>query len=72
MTPDSEPLTSPQRVRRVLEGKLPDRVPVLLQNSQDTAFLAGIPLGEFRQSAEKMAEAQVAAWETFGYDVLDL
>jgi uroporphyrinogen decarboxylase len=59
-------------MRRVLSGELPDRVPVLLQNFQNTAYLAGMSLREFCTSAEKMAEAQLSAWERFRYDVLDL
>jgi uroporphyrinogen decarboxylase len=67
-----EPLTSRERVGRVLAGELPDRVPVLLQNFQNTAWLAGMTQREFSRSGARMAEAQLAAWERFGYDVLDL
>ncbi len=66
------PLTSHERVARVLAGKLPDRVPVLMQNFQNVAFLAGMSLAEFCRSGARMAEAQLAAWERFGYDVIDL
>jgi uroporphyrinogen decarboxylase len=66
------PLTAPERVYRVLAGQLPDRVPVLAQNFQNTAYLAGYALDEFCTSAARMAEAQLAAWERFRYDVLDL
>jgi uroporphyrinogen decarboxylase len=66
------PLTSRERVARVLAGELPDRVPVLMQNFQNTAYLAGMTLHEFCRSGERMAEAQLAAWERFGYDVIDL
>jgi uroporphyrinogen decarboxylase len=67
-----EALTSPQRVQRVLQGALPDRVPVLLQNFQNTAYLAGMTLRDFCLSGERMAQAQVAAWERFGYDFIDI
>lgn len=66
------PLASPERVARVLAGELPDRVPVLMQNFQNTAYLAGMTLREFGTSGARMAEAQLAAWERFGYDVIDL
>ena len=66
------PMTSRERVYRVLAGELPDRVPVLLQNFQNTAQLAGIPLNQFCQDSSLMAEAQIAAWERFRYDVLDI
>jgi len=65
-------MSSRERVGRVLAGELPDRVPVLLQNFQNTAWLAGMTQREFSRSGERMAEAQLAAWERFGYDVLDL
>lgn len=70
--PSTEVLSSPQRVQSVLRGELPDQVPVLMQNFQNTAFLAGIPLNEFCRSATLMAEAQLSAWERFRYDVIDL
>jgi uroporphyrinogen decarboxylase len=65
-------MTSRERVGRVLAGELPDRVPVLLQNFQNTAWLAGMTQREFSRSGARMAEAQIAAWERFGHDVVDL
>jgi uroporphyrinogen decarboxylase len=65
-------MTSPERVHRVLAGEMPDRVPVLLQNFQNTAWLAGMNMGEFCRSGELMAEAQLSAWERLGHDVIDL
>jgi uroporphyrinogen decarboxylase len=70
--PPHAPLTSRERVARVLAGELPDRVPVLMQNFQNTAYLAGMTLAEFCRSGARMAEAQLAAWERFGYDIIDL
>ena len=43
-----------------------------MQNFQNTAYLAGMTLREFCRSGARMAEAQLAAWERFGYDVIDL
>lgn len=67
-----ERMTSRERVYRVLAGQMPDRVPVLAQNFQNTAQLAGVPLDEFCRDADVMAEGQIAAWERFQYDVLDI
>jgi len=50
-------MTSSERVARVLAGDLPDRVPVLMQNFQNTAYLAGMTLAEFCRSGARMAEA---------------
>ncbi len=65
-------MSSLERIRCVLEGKLPDRVPVLLQNFLNTAYLAGMKIGDFCKSANLMADAQLAAWERFRYDFIDL
>jgi len=68
----TDTMTSPQRVRCVLAGELPDRVPVLLQNFQNTAWLAGMNMGAFCRSGAMMAEAQLSAWDRLGHDVIDL
>jgi uroporphyrinogen decarboxylase len=65
-------MTPRGRVGRVLAGHLPDRVPVLLQNFQNTAWLAGMTQREFSRSGARMADAQMAAWQRFGHDVIDL
>src|SRR5512139_4172555 len=65
-------MTSRERMSRVLAGELPDRVPVLLQNFQNTAWLSGMTQREFSRSGARMAEAQIAAWHRFGHDVIDL
>jgi uroporphyrinogen decarboxylase len=65
-------MSSRERAYRVLAGQLPDRVPVLAQNFQNTAQLVGVPLDEFCRNPQLMAEAQLAAWERFQYDVLDI
>jgi uroporphyrinogen decarboxylase len=67
-----EQMTSRERVYRVLAGQLPDRVPVLAQNFQNTANLVGAPLDEFCRNARLMADAQMAAWERFQYDIVDV
>jgi uroporphyrinogen decarboxylase len=64
--------SSTERVWNVLNGQIPDRVPVLMQNFQNVANLMGLPIGDFCRSAELMAEAHLAAWNRFQYDILDL
>ena len=70
------PHASPHLPRNASPASLPascrNRVPVLMQNFQNTAYLAGMTLHEFCRSGARMAEAQLAAWERFGYDVIDL
>ena len=67
-----EHMTSPERVWRVLAGELPDRVPVMAQNFQNTAYLAGFSLDEFCRNPRLMSDAQIAAWERFRYDIVDV
>ena len=56
----------------VLEGGIPDRVPVCLENFQHAAAVAGYTLREYCQDGQKMAAAHVAAWQKFGHDMIDL
>jgi uroporphyrinogen decarboxylase len=43
-----------------------------MQNFQFVAKMAGMTLRDFCRSGENMAQAQISAWERFGYDILDL
>lgn len=64
--------TSLQRVRTVLAGGIPDRVPVCLLSFQNAARLAGYNVGEYCQDGAKMAAAQLAYWEAFRHDIIDI
>ncbi|MBI3243163.1 MAG: uroporphyrinogen decarboxylase family protein [Chloroflexi bacterium] len=66
----NETTTSVERVRTVLSGGLPDRVPVDLHNFMMTAQASGMPFPEYFQNGEAMAEGQIKAWREFGHDVL--
>ncbi len=63
-------LTSIERVKTVLAGGVPDRVPVDLHNFMMTAQASGMAFPEFFQNGDAMAAGQVQAWRTFGHDVL--
>ncbi|GMQ93839.1 MAG: uroporphyrinogen decarboxylase family protein [Acidimicrobiia bacterium] len=63
-------MNSVERVRAVLGGGIPDRVPVNLHNFMMTAEASGLPFPEFFQDGEAMAEGQVQAWREYGHDVL--
>jgi uroporphyrinogen decarboxylase len=63
-------MNSVERTWTVLEGRIPDRVPVDLHNFLMTAEYLGLPFPEFLQDGEAMAEGQIAAWREFGHDVL--
>ena len=64
------PMNSLERVRTVLAGGIPDRVPVDLHNFMMVAEASGRPFPEFFQDGEAMAEGQILAWREFGHDVL--
>lgn len=63
-------MNSVERTRAVLQGKIPDRVPVDLHNFLMTARYVGLPFPEFLQNGEAMAEGQIAAWREFRHDAL--
>ena len=65
-------MTSLQRVKTVLAGGIPDRVPVCLLSFQNAAHLAGYTVGEYCRDGAKMAAAQLAYWDTFRHDIIDI
>lgn len=65
-------MTSLERVRAVLAGALPDRVPVCLLSFQNAAWLAGYSVGEYCQDGDKIAAAQLAYWDAFRHDIIDI
>ena len=56
----------------MLEGGIPDRVPVCLLNFMPAAAMAGMSMREYCTDGEAMAEAHIAAWERYGHDMIDL
>ncbi len=67
-----ETLNSLQRCRAVIEGRIPDRVPVCLLNFQNAAWLAGYSVGECILDSQKAARAQIAYWEEFRHDMIEI
>ena len=63
-------MDSVERTWTVLNGGIPDRVPVDLHNFMMTASASGMPFPAFFQDGEAMAQAQIGAWREFGHDVL--
>jgi len=63
-------MSSFERVLAVLEGKVPDRVPVGLHNYLMAARMHGLALDEMVRNGEALAEAQLAAWREFGHDLI--
>jgi len=65
-------MTSLQRVNTVLSGAIPDRVPVCLLSFQNAARLAGYGIDEYCLDGDKMAAAQLAYWDAFQHDIIDI
>jgi uroporphyrinogen decarboxylase len=65
-------MTSLERCMTLLQGGIPDRVPVCLENFQHAAAVSGYTMREYCLDGQKMAAAHILAWETFGHDMIDL
>jgi uroporphyrinogen decarboxylase len=57
-----------ERIRAALEGRRPDRVPVMLHNFLMAAREAGHSQRRFRESPAAVAGSFIQAVETYGYD----
>jgi len=63
---------SAERLQAVLEGRLPDRVPLMLVIREHAARLAGITPSAMARDASRMAEAQLLAFARYGHDFISL
>ena len=63
-------MTSLERTLAVLDHRIPDRVPVGLHNFLMGLRMIGADFSAGPRSAEILAEAQLAAWQEFGHDVI--
>ena len=63
-------MNSLERVKAVLAGHIPDKVPVCLHNFMLAAREAGIPMEEYRSDPQAIACAHLAALEKYGHDCI--
>lgn len=63
-------MTSKQRVETVLQGGIPDRVPVCLHNFLMASKEAGIPLESYLSDPVATARAHLHAWEKYRHDCI--
>jgi uroporphyrinogen decarboxylase len=61
-------MTGSERIRAALEGRPPDRVPIMLHNFLMAAREAGHSQRRFRESPAAVAGSFIQAVETYGYD----
>lgn len=57
-----------ERINAALNGRKPDKVPVMLHNFMMAAAEAGISMREFRQSPRNMAEVFIRSVEKYQFD----
>ena len=65
-------MTSLERVRKVLRGNIPDSVPICLLSFPSAARFAGFSVRDYCLSGDRMAKAQLAYWDEFGQDIIDI
>ncbi|MCZ7571377.1 MAG: uroporphyrinogen decarboxylase family protein [Ardenticatenaceae bacterium] len=65
-------MDSKERVETVLALGVPDRVPVFPQIGDHAGILAGLRYDAMYRNAEQAAEAHLAAWRRYGYDVVSI
>lgn len=65
-------MTPMERRRALAEGRRVDRVPAVPFMSEFKCSLSGISVREFWQDAQKMVQAELAAFERYGHDRLTL
>ncbi|MDL5053151.1 uroporphyrinogen decarboxylase family protein [Oscillatoria laete-virens NRMC-F 0139] len=61
-------MNSMERVRAVISGEIPDRIPVCLHNFLHACHEAGIPVDQYRLNPRLIAEAHLRALEKYQYD----
>ena len=63
-------MNSLERVKAVLAGQIPDRVPVCLHNFMLAAREAGIPMEKYRTDPAAIARAHLEAVDKYGHDCI--
>lgn len=63
-------MTPKERIAALRQGRPYDRLPCNPSLGAHAARVTGIKVSEYHLSAEKMAEAQIAAYRTYGHDAV--
>ena len=61
-------MTSLQRCIAVLNGEIPDMLPVIPQSFMFAVETAGMKIGDVNKNGKKMAQAHIISQEKYGYD----
>ncbi|BBB89704.1 MAG TPA: uroporphyrinogen decarboxylase family protein [Methylomusa anaerophila] len=68
----TEQMTPKERIKAFKEGKPYDRIPCSLNVGAHAARVIGIKVSEYHQSADRLVEAQVAAYKKYGTESVGL
>lgn len=63
-----ESMNSLQRCMAVLNGEIPDRLPIVPQSFMFAVETAGMKIGDVSKNGRKMAQAHIISQEKYGYD----
>lgn len=61
-------MTSLERCMAVLNGEIPDQLPVIPQSFMLAVETAGMKIGDVNKNGRKMAQAHIISQEKYGYD----
>lgn len=61
-------MTSLERCMAVLDGQMPDTLPVIPQSFMYAVQTAGMKIGEVNRDGKKMAQCHIISQEKYGYD----
>lgn len=61
-------MTSLERCQAVLNGNIPDKLPVVPQSFMFAVETAGMKIGDVNKNGRKMARAHILSQEKYGYD----
>jgi uroporphyrinogen decarboxylase len=61
-------MTSLQRCLAILNGEIPDMLPVIPQSFMFAVETAGMKIGDVNKNGKKMAQAHIISQEKYGYD----
>ena len=63
-------MTGRERVMTVIQGAMPDRVPISLHNFQMAVERSGRPYDQVLQNGELLAQVMIAEWQEFRHDLI--
>jgi uroporphyrinogen decarboxylase len=72
VTPINDEMNPKERMKAYLNGEPFDRIPCSLMLSDHAARVVGCSVREYQLSAERMAQGQIAAWQRYRHDGINV